>query len=139
MRKPWRYRVIRKLVPALFAALAELLSCALALSQQSPQMNARDLYKMASPSVVLIETYSEDNKVNGSGSGFLVGANGEILTNFHVIAHTKRVTVRLANDDAYDEVGVLDSDRRKDIALIKIKAVGLPYLKLGRSSPTQVG
>lgn len=58
---------------------------------------------------------------------------------FHVIAHTKRATVRLANDDAYDTVNVQDVDKLKDIALLKIKAVSVPYLKLGRSSTAQVG
>jgi S1-C subfamily serine protease len=94
---------------------------------------------MAGPSVVLVETYGDDGKVSGAGSGFLVSADGKILTNFHVIAHTKRATVRLANDDAYDSVSVLDVDRRKDIALLKIKAVDLPYLKLGHSVSAQVG
>ena len=108
-------------------------------SSSQSQMAASDIYKSASPSVVLIETYGEDGKVSAAGSGFLVGASGEILTNYHVIAHTKRATVRLANDDAYDDVTVLDIDKRKDIALIKIKAVGVPYLKLGRSGSLQVG
>lgn len=78
-------------------------------------------------------------KVSGSGSGFLASADGKSLTNFHVIAHTKRATVRLANEDAYDSVDVLDVDKRKDIALLKIKAVNLPSLKLGHSSSAQVG
>ena len=87
----------------------------------------------------LVETYGDDGKVSGTGSGFLVSADGKILTNFHVIVHTKRATVRLANDDAYDSVSVLDVDKRKDIALLKIKAVDLPYLKLGHSVSAQVG
>lgn len=107
--------------------------------QQSPTITASELYKAASPSVVLIETYGEDGKVSGAGSGFLVSANGKILTNYHVIAHSKRATVRLANEDAYDDVSVLDIDKRKDIALIKIKAVGLPFLKLGHSGSLLVG
>lgn len=82
----------------------------------SQQKTAGDIYKMAGPSVVLIETYGEDGKVSGSGSGFLISADGRILTNFHVIAHTKRATVRLANEDAYDAVHVLAVDKRKDIA-----------------------
>jgi trypsin-like peptidase len=98
-----------------------------------------DLYNMAAPSVVLIETYGEDGKVSGNGSGFIVSSDGMILTNYHVVAHTKRATVRLANNDAYDYVGVLDTDKRKDIALIKIKAVNLPYLKLGHSSSAKIG
>jgi hypothetical protein len=100
---------------------------------------AGDIYKAAGPSVVLIETYGDDGKVAGSGTGFLVSADGRILTNFHVIAHTKRATVRLVNDDAYDSVNVLDVDKRKDIALLKIKAINLPYLKLGRSNSAQIG
>jgi V8-like Glu-specific endopeptidase len=88
---------------------------------------------------VLIETYGADGKVSGAGSGFLVSPDGRILTNFHVIAHTKRATVRLANDDAYDSVEVIDVDKRKDIALIKIKAVNQPIVKTGHSNAVQVG
>ena len=69
----------------------------------------------------------------------MVSADGKILTNYHVIAHSKQATVRLANKDAYDGVGVLDIDKRKDIALIKIKAVDLPFLALGKSCAVDVG
>jgi len=104
-----------------------------------PVTNAADLYKSASPSVVLIEVYNSKGEVSGKGSGFLVSAEGAILTNFHVVEHTKQATVRLANDDAYDTVEVIEVDKRKDIALIKIKGFGLPFLKLGRSQDVAVG
>lgn len=107
--------------------------------QDNKVVSATDLYKTASPSVVLIEVYDDGGKVSGSGSGFVVGADGAILTNYHVVAHTKRATVRLANGDAYDDVSVLDLDKRKGIALIKIKAIDLPPLKLGHSASVQVG
>ncbi|HET7207370.1 MAG TPA: serine protease [Terriglobales bacterium] len=116
-----------------------MLLCAQTPPKPTQEKAAGEIYKTAGPSVVLIETYAEDGKVSGSGSGFLVSADGEILTNFHVIAHTKRATVRLANEDAYDYVGILDVDKRKDIALLKIKAVNLPYLKLSHSGSAQVG
>ena len=116
----------------------ELWGCPKPQQQQHNVVCAADVYKMASPSVVLIEVY-DDGKVSGSGSGFIVSADGAILTNYHVIAHTKHATVRLANGDAYDDVSVLDIDKRKDIALIEIKAVDLPPLKLGHSSTVQVG
>jgi len=106
---------------------------------QTPPLSAADIYKKTSPAVVLIETYNLKGEVSGSGSGFLVSADGVILTNFHVVAHTKQATVRLANQDAYDTVEVLDVDKRKDIAVIKIKAIGLPYLALGRSNAIEVG
>lgn len=100
---------------------------------------AGDIFKMASPSVVLIENIGEDGNRTGWGSGFLVTADGRILTAFHVIGHTKHARVTLANHDVYDPVSVLDVDRAKDIAFLKIKAVNLPYLKLGRSASVQVG
>ena len=47
------------------------------LSAQAPRMakTARDIYKLAGPSVVLIESYGDDGKVSGTGSGFLVSAD----------------------------------------------------------------
>lgn len=110
-----------------------------AVGQAAQLTSAADLYKTASPSVVMIETYDAKGEVSGKGSGFIVSAEGAILTNYHVVAHTKQATVRLANKDAYDTVEVLEIDKRKDIALIKIKGFGLPYLKLGRSQDVEVG
>jgi S1-C subfamily serine protease len=109
-----------------------------ARAQQAP-LSAGDIYKKASPAVVLIEVYGLDGKVSGAGSGFLVSGDGKIITNYHVIAHTKQATVRLANQDAYDTVQVLEIDKRKDIAILKIQAVGLPYVVLGHSAGVEVG
>jgi hypothetical protein len=129
----------KRLFAGLVALVVPILVLAQASAAQTPEKTASDIYKLAGPSVVLIETYGDDGKMSGAGSGFLVSTDGRILTNFHVIAHTKRATVTLANQDAYDSVNVLDVDRRKDIALLKIKAVGLPYLKLGQSGTAQIG
>jgi Trypsin-like peptidase domain len=126
-----------KRLPVLLALIIPIVVQAQATQIQ--QKTAGNIYKMAGPSVVLVETYGEDGEVSGSGSGFLVSADGRILTNFHVIAHTKRATVKLANEDAYDAVHVLAVDKRKDIALLMIDAVNLPYLRLGRSETAQVG
>jgi S1-C subfamily serine protease len=89
--------------------------------------------------VVLIEIYNAGGEVSGAGSGFLVSADGKILTNYHVVHHAKRVTVKLANKDAYDDVQVLDVDKRRDIALLTIKVVGLPYVTLGKSGAVEIG
>jgi hypothetical protein len=101
--------------------------------------SASDIYKQVGPSVVLIQTYGEDGSISGSGSGFIVTKDGRILTNFHVIVHSKKATVRLANGDAYDNVNVLNVDKRKDIAFLKIDAVNLVPLKLGQSASVQIG
>lgn len=119
----------------LFAILC-LCSSSTLYSQEIP---ASEIFKHAGPSVVLIQTYDNAGNVAGAGSGFVIASDGRILTNFHVIAHTKRATVRLANDDACDKVYVLGVDKRKDIAFLKIDAVNLVPLKLGNSSTTQIG
>jgi hypothetical protein len=105
----------------------------------SQEVPASEIFKHAGPSVVLIQTYDDAGNVAGEGSGFVITSDGRILTNFHVIQHAKRATVRLANDDAYDKVYVMDVDRRKDIALLKIDAVNLVPLRLGNSSTSQIG
>lgn len=109
------------------------------LAAQSSAAAPTDLYKKAAPAVVLIELYNDNGEVSKTGSGFLVSADGKIVTNYHVVGHSKRATVRLANKDAYDDVQVLDVDKRKDIALVKIKAVDLPYLTLGHSNAVEIG
>jgi len=104
-------------------------------SKLSPEV----LYKDASPAVVLIEVPGADGKTAKTGSGLLVSADGKLLTNYHVVSHAKKATVRLANGDAYDLVEVLAVDKRKDIAFLKIPAVDLPVVKLGRSNAVDIG
>src|ERR1041385_6337335 len=118
--------------------LVVLLGVAHGLAAQSA-LDAGTLYKQASPAVVLIEAIGTDGKTTKSGSGLLVSADGKLLTNYHVISHTKQAIVKLANGDAYDLVEVLVVDKRKDIAFLKIPAVDLPVAKLGRSNTVEIG
>ncbi|MCL2074949.1 MAG: DegQ family serine endoprotease [Betaproteobacteria bacterium] len=72
------------------------------------------------------------------GSGFLISSDGYILTNAHVIDGADTVTVRL-NDRREFRANVVGSDRRTDVALLKIDASGLPVAKLGSSDKLRVG
>lgn len=110
-----------------------------AVAQPQATSTAGAIYKQAAPSVVSIEGYNSQGKVQWAGTGFVVAADGKILTNYHVIRNSKQATIRLANGDAYDIVEVLDVDMRKDIALLKIKVVDLPTLYIGNSGTAQVG
>jgi S1-C subfamily serine protease len=75
----------------------------------------------------------------GSGSGFLINPEGEILTNNHVVGGTAQLTVQLADKKSY-RARVLFKDPRNDMALIKIDAgKKLPALKLGDSDSLVVG
>ena len=72
------------------------------------------------------------------GSGFIISADGYILTNAHVVDAADEVTVKL-NDKREFKAKVIGADRRTDIALIKIDASGLSAVKFGDPSKLKVG
>jgi serine protease Do len=74
----------------------------------------------------------------GLGSGFIISADGYILTNAHVVAQSDEVVVRLA--DAREFKGkIVGVDIRTDIALLKVNGNGLPTVTLGNSENLKVG
>lgn len=79
-----------------------------------------------------------DREVHSLGSGCLISAEGHILTNNHVIAGAQQITVTLA-DDRELAAAVVGCDPATDLAVVKIDATGLPWLRWGDSSALQVG
>jgi serine protease Do len=75
----------------------------------------------------------------GVGSGFVVGANGRIATNVHVIRGASEATVELGNGKKYDAVEVLAIDEANDLAILRIDATKLKPLPLGDSSKVKPG
>jgi serine protease Do len=73
--------------------------------------------------------------VRGAGSGFIVSADGYILTNTHVVENAEDVTVRLTDRREF-QAKVIGADERTDVAVIKINANNLPTVKLG--DPTKI-
>jgi serine protease Do len=76
--------------------------------------------------------------VRGAGSGFIVGADGYILTNTHVVANADEVTVRLTDRREFP-AKVIGADERTDVAVIKISAANLPTVKLGDPARLKAG
>jgi serine protease Do len=76
--------------------------------------------------------------IRGAGSGFIVDANGLILTNAHVVDGAKEVTVKLTDRREFT-AKVLGSDPRTDIAVLKIDATNLPVAKLGSTRTLNAG
>lgn len=74
----------------------------------------------------------------GQGSGFIISSDGVILTNAHVVADASEVTVRLA-DRREIKAKVLGTDRRTDVAVVKIEARNLPAVRLGDPNRVRVG
>ncbi|MGC9599636.1 MAG: trypsin-like peptidase domain-containing protein [Minisyncoccia bacterium] len=75
----------------------------------------------------------------GGGSGFIVDANGLILTNKHVISDPKAEYTVILNDGRRFPSEILSRDPINDVAILKIKAEGLPCLKLGDATKLQLG
>lgn len=72
------------------------------------------------------------------GSGFIISADGYVLTNAHVVDNADEITVRLTDKREY-KAKVIGADRRTDVALIKIDASGLPTVRFGDPNKLRVG
>jgi serine protease Do len=74
----------------------------------------------------------------GSGSGFIVSADGYVLTNNHVVEGAETVIVRLLDRREF-RAKVVGTDGNTDVAVLKIDAKGLPPVALGNSDQARVG
>jgi serine protease Do len=72
------------------------------------------------------------------GSGFVITADGYILTNAHVIDAADEINVKLTDKREY-KAKVIGADKRTDVALIKIEASGLPVVRMGDPARLKVG
>src|SRR5882724_3959524 len=76
--------------------------------------------------------------VRAAGSGFVLNANGFIVTNNHVVENATDIQVKL--DDGRElPAKVVGRDSKTDLALLKVDATGLPVIPLGDSTALQVG
>jgi serine protease Do len=76
------------------------------------------------------------------GSGFLISEDGYLVTNYHVIKGASDIVVKLTSKKEYkgDDIKIIGTDQRTDIALLKIDShEKLPYLKFGDSDAVKVG
>lgn len=72
------------------------------------------------------------------GSGFIISADGYVLTNNHVIADADEIIVRLPDRNEL-KAKLVGADPRTDVALLKIEGSGLPTVKLGESGSLKAG
>lgn len=72
------------------------------------------------------------------GSGFIIGSDGYVLTNAHVVREAGEVVVKLSDKREF-KAKLIGADRRTDIALLKIDATGLPKVTVGDPNVLKVG
>ncbi|HEX6828932.1 MAG TPA: trypsin-like peptidase domain-containing protein [Burkholderiales bacterium] len=115
---------------AITGALAAGVLCGL------PSSGAQDLsalYDSVAPAIVVIR---EEGSL---GSGFIVSADGKIATNAHVIMNMNAGSVKLQSGEEYGPFKVLGIDLKRDLAVIEIRASGLPKLALRDSDTVRAG
>ena len=81
----------------------------------------------------------QSKKSGAAGSGFIISADGYIVTNHHVVDGADKISVKLSNDQKFD-AKLIGSDSRTDLALIKIESkTPLNFVKFGNSEESRVG
>jgi serine protease Do len=80
----------------------------------------------------------QEYKTQSLGSGFIISSDGYILTNAHVVAEADEVIVKLSDKREF-KAKIIGSDKRTDVALVKIEATGLPKVTTGDPAKLKVG
>jgi serine protease Do len=80
----------------------------------------------------------QEYKSQSLGSGFIISSDGYILTNAHVVNEADEVLVKLSDKREF-KAKIIGSDKRTDVALIKIEATGLPKATIGDPEALKVG
>jgi serine protease Do len=80
----------------------------------------------------------EEPQTRGVGSGFILTADGFVMTNAHVVEGADEVLVTLTDRREF-KARIVGSDKRTDVAVVKIEATGLPAVKIGDVSRLKVG
>ena len=117
-----------------------------AIGLSSDEMNNIEIYKSSHLATVNITStiyrrtiFMEVYPSKDQGSGFLISADGKILTNNHVVANERQLEVTLSDQSRY-KAQLLSRDETNDLALLQIMPRGkLPALHLGDSDSLQVG
>jgi Trypsin-like peptidase domain len=106
----------------------------------TPQALSGDqVVERVSPSVVSILVGKGDGQLAGVASGVILRSDGVILTANHVVKGMREVQVRLKSGEIYDQVELIASDERRDVAALRIAVTGLPVLPMANSTNAASG
>ena len=80
----------------------------------------------------------DEEQPRGVGSGFILTADGFVMTNAHVVEGADEVIVTLPDKREF-KARIIGADKRSDVAVVKIEATGLPAVKIGDTNRLKVG
>lgn len=108
-------------------------------------LTVMEIAALGKPAVVAITTemtvtdmFGQSGQAVAAGSGFILTADGYIITNNHVIDGATTITVTL-DDGTFYEAKLVGADAKTDLAVLKVDAKKLPTVYLGSSSDLQIG
>ncbi len=139
--------LIRETVPARYTNFDPMDVSKQRIFLSSSPTNFIAAAEAVTPAVVNIKTmqsggnfefWSGSSLGSASGSGVIISPDGFIVTNNHVIEESDEIEVTL-NDKREFNAELIGIDPSTDLALIKIKAKGLPYLEFGNSDSLRIG
>lgn len=100
-------------------------------------LTAEQIADQCSPAVFYLVVYDENGEAFASGSGFFLSSDGLAVTNYHVIENAYSARIMTTDGSVYQVEGVYDYDAGRDVALLKIKGSGFPYLSPGQKTVSQ--
>jgi hypothetical protein len=106
--------------------------------QSAPRKDIPSIAKAANGAIVTIIMAANDKPI-AQGTGFVVSADGVVVTNYHVIETGNAAIVKFPDDTTLPVDGVLAADKVRDLAVIKIHGKSFRTLALGDSDDIQVG
>jgi serine protease Do len=108
------------------------------VAKRSRPLTPKDIVQRSSPAIVRIEAQGDGGEQ--FGTGFILDASGVVATNFHVIAGTSEIKIKLHDGSHYPVMQVLNADPMRDLVLVKFAPPKpMPALRLGDSSKVATG
>ena len=107
-------------------------------NKKSPK-NIALVAKKIRPSIVVVTQEGREGKIVGTGTGFVISENGLIATCAHVIGESRLIKVRFDNGNEYKVEQIFASDRKLDLAILKINAKDLKPLQVESTQISEQG
>jgi len=98
---------------------------------EGPALDSEQIFNKASDAIFKMEIKAISGLDFSTGSGFFITSDGIAVTNMHVVSHMSSATVITPDGKEYPVEGVIAIEPKADLAIIKVKGSGFPYLDVG--------
>ncbi len=109
--------------------------------RSSERLKPQEISRRWGNSIVEVICKDKDGNRLGEGSGFIIGANGAVATNYHVVQSAHTVSIQLTEAETYEKISLVSACALRDIAVLQIEGVGKRFspVALGDSDTLEAG